>query len=70
MFSQICKVAYSHHIPGFFDPALRQLVQQCLSIDYRRRPSPKDCLGLLAQSDVGKPVVKRCALLMQLKALK
>ncbi|XP_019848854.1 PREDICTED: spindle assembly checkpoint kinase-like [Amphimedon queenslandica] len=49
---QICKVPYSHHVPGFLDPALQQLVQQCLSIDYRRRPSLKDCLGLLAQSDV------------------
>ena len=43
-----------HPVPAFLDGALRTLLERCLSVSYQRRPTARECLRLLAESEVGK----------------
>ena len=43
-----------HPVPAFLDDALRSLLERCLSVSYQKRPTARECLRLLAESDVGK----------------
>lgn len=52
MIAQTSESQQRHPIPGFLDKAMMQLLSQCLNPDYTNRPTPQQCLTLLAHSDI------------------
>jgi serine/threonine protein kinase len=49
---QIVNASSHHMVPGFLDRSFKELIRRCLQADYHQRPSPRDCLSLLVQSEV------------------
>ena len=40
-------------IPSFLEPVLQQLLRGCLTVEYSKRLTVRDCLKLLAECNIG-----------------